>query len=166
MMNRISKTTLAWMPSIVVSAVLIAISADSINNQEATAQTANATAAQTANATAANQTGASIGNITSADFSTIQDNLDMARNAIFDNDTYTAFFAMNDADSALYGIVGGTSLQQQLKPFRDQLNNAQDAVANNDLAKALQDINSAGVELVKVTQQLPSGEEGEEEEGE
>src|ERR687892_651675 len=102
MMNRISKTTLALMPSIVISAVLIAISADSINNQEATAQTANATAA--------NQTGASIGNLTSADFSTIRDNLDMARDAIFDNDTYTAFFAMNDADSALYGIVGETPL--------------------------------------------------------
>jgi hypothetical protein len=161
MMNRISKTTLALMPSIVISAVLMALSPGDMNNQEAMAQTANATAAQTANATAANQTGASISNITSADFSTIRDNLDTARDALFDNDTYTAFFAMNDADSELYGVVGETPLQQQLKPFRDQLNNAKDAVVNQDLAKALQDINSASVELVKVTQQLPSGEEEE-----
>src|SRR5215213_5256310 len=127
MMNRISKTTLALMPSIVISAVLIAISADPTNNQEATAQTVNATTLPTANATtAANQTGASIGNMTSADFSTIRDNLETARDAMFDNDTYTAFNALNDADNDLYAVVGETPLQQQLKPFRDQLNNAQD----------------------------------------
>ncbi|HKI08059.1 MAG TPA: hypothetical protein VKA09_06660 [Nitrososphaeraceae archaeon] len=154
MMNRTLKTTLVLMPGIVISAILMAISAGATNNQEATAQTANAT-------TAANQTGPSNANITSGDFSDTSDNLEMARNAMFDNDTYTAFFALNDADNALFGVVGGTVLQQQTTPVRDLINNAQDAVVNQDLEKALQDVNSASVELIKVTQQLPTDEEEE-----
>src|SRR5215207_3647131 len=121
MMNRTLKTTLVLMPGIVISAILMAISAGATNNQEATAQTANAT-------TAANQTGPSIGNLTSGDFSTTRDNIEAARNAIFDNDTYTAFFALNDADNELFGIVGGTVLQQQTTPVRDFINKAQDAI--------------------------------------
>jgi hypothetical protein len=155
MMNRILKTTLVLMPGIVVSAILMTILAGDTNNKEAMAQTTNAT-------TAANQTSISIGNITSGDFSTIGDNLEAARDAIFDNDTYTAFSALNNADNNLYNIVGETPLQQQIKPIRDQINNAQDAVINQDLAKALADVNSATVELVKITQQLPPAEEEEE----
>src|SRR5215211_7398096 len=169
MMNRTLKTTLVLVPGIVISAILMAISADTTSNQEAIAQTANTTTAanqtgQTANTTtAANQTGSIFGNLTSGDFSTTGDNLEAARNAIFDNDTYTAFFALNDADNELFGIVGGTVLQQQTTPVRDFINNAQDAILNQDLAKALQDVNSASVELTKVTQQLPPDEEEEKE---
>ncbi len=141
----------------VISAILIAISAGLTGNPEATAQSANATA--TANqTTTANQTGPSIGNLTSADFSATWDSLEQARSAIIDNDTYAAFFAMNDADSNLYGAVGETALQQQITPVRDQLNNAQDAVINQDLPQALEGVNSASVELTKITQQLPQGE--------
>ena len=153
MMNRTLKTSLVLIPVIVMSVALIAMTAGVTINQEAMAQAVNTTSA------AANQTSLSIGNITSADFSSTWDNLEAARDAIFDNDTYTAFFALNDADNELYGIIGGTVLQQQVKPVRDQLNNAQDALLSGDVAKALQGVNSATVELTKVTQKLPSGEE-------
>jgi hypothetical protein len=152
MMNRTLKTNLVLMPVVLMSAMFVAILAGVTINQEASGQTANATSA-------ANQTGPSIGNITSGDFSTVWDNLETARNAIIDNDTYSAFFALNDADNDLYGVVGETILQQQITPVRDQINNAQDAMLSQDLAKALQDVNSATVELTKVTQKLPSGEE-------
>jgi hypothetical protein len=158
-MNISIKTTLV--PGYVIPAILIAISAGLTSNSEATAQTANATA--TANqTTTANQTSPSIGNLTSADFSATWDSLEEARNALIDNDAYTAFFAMNDADSNLYGTVGETTLQQQITPVRDQLNNAQDAVINQDLPQALEGVNSASVELTKITQQLPQGEVEEE----
>jgi hypothetical protein len=134
----------------------MAVLAGVMSNQEATAQTANATTNATA---AANQTGTSFGNLTSGDFSATRDNLEAARDAIFGNDTFTAFNALNDADNELYNTVGETPLLQQVTPLRDKINSAEDAVINQDLAKALQDANSASVELVKITKQLPSGEE-------
>ena len=72
-MNRTLKTILVLMPGIATSAILMAISAGGMVNQEAMAQTANATT----NATApVNQTGPDFGNITSADFSTTLDNIE------------------------------------------------------------------------------------------
>jgi hypothetical protein len=148
MMNGSLKTTLVVIPGAVIAAILIAISAGPINNPEATAQTTNAT-------TAANQTGPAIGNLTRSDFSDALDSLAEARNAIIDNDTFAAFIAVNDADSNLYWAVRTTPLEQQISAVRDQLNNAQDAVLNQDLRGALQGVNSASIELTKLTQQLP-----------
>jgi hypothetical protein len=159
MMNGSLTTTLVLMAGVVISAVLITTSAGLSNNPEAAAQTANAT-------TAANQTGPSIGNLTTTDFQATLDNLDEARNALLNNDPYTAFFAMNDADNELYWTVGETPLQQQISAVRDQLDNAQDAVINQDLGGALEGVNSASVALTEITQQLPQGEEEEEEEEE
>jgi hypothetical protein len=147
MMNGSLKTTLVVIPCAVIAAILIA-SPGPINNPEATAQTTNAT-------TAANQTGPAIGNLTRSDFSDALDSIAEARNAIIDNDTFAAFIAVNDADSNLYWAVRTTPLEQQISAVRDQLNNAQDAVLNQDLRGALQGVNSASVELTKLTQQLP-----------
>ena len=134
-------------PGAVMAALLIAISAGPPNSP-ATAQTVNAT-------TATNQTSPDMGNLTRNDFSESYDSLAEARNAIIDNATFTAFAALNDADSNLYWAVRTTPLEQQISAVRDQLNNAQDAVLNRDLSGALQGINTANVELTKLTQQLP-----------
>jgi hypothetical protein len=148
MMNGILKTTLVVIPGAVIAAILIAISAGPTNNPDATAQSTNAT-------TGANQTGPDIGNLTRSDFSAALDSIAEARNAIIDNDGFTAFIAVNDADNNLFWAVRTTPLEQQISAVRDQLNNAQDAVLNQDLSGALEGVNSASVELTKLIQQLP-----------
>jgi hypothetical protein len=48
-------------------------------------------------------------------------------------------------------------------PLQDSIDSTRDALRNNDTVKALQQLNTADVELLKITQQLPPGEqEGEE----
>jgi hypothetical protein len=150
MMNVSLMTTLVLIAGVVISAVLIAMPAGPTSNLGATAQSTNAT-------TAANQTGLDIGNVTASDFSATWDSLGEARDAIYDNDTFTAFAAINDADSNVVWAVGQSALRQQILAIRDQLNNAQDAALNQDLGQALKDVNSASVELIKITQQLPQG---------
>jgi hypothetical protein len=151
MMNGILIAGLVLIAGVAVSAVLIGMVGGLTNNLGAMAQSTNAT-------TASNQTGSSIGNVNASDFSAALDSLVEVRNAIYDNDTFTAFAAINDADSNLVWAVGQTPLRQQISAVREQLNNAQDAVLNQDLGQALDGVNSASLELFKITQQLPQGE--------
>ena len=146
--------------------------------QEAAAQ--NATTTTTTNQTAGNQTqggGAAtravMGNLTQADFGPVTDNLNTARESLQTNDTTAAYDAVNSAESELFGLASGQgeqnmkALMQQFKPLQDTIDSTRDALRNNDTAKALQQLDTADVELLKITQQLPSGEEeGEEEEEE
>jgi len=144
--------------------------------QEAVAQNATTT-----NQTAGNQTQggggaarAAIGNLTQADFNTVRDNLNTARESLEDNDTTAAYGAMNSAESELFGLAidqgeqNMKALMQQFKPLQDTIDSARDALRNNDTANTLQQLNTADVELLKITQHLPSGEQeeggGEEEE--
>jgi hypothetical protein len=145
--------------------------------QEAAAQNATTT---TTNQTAGNQTqggGAAtravMGNLTQADFGPVTDNLNTARESLQTNDTTAAYDAVNSAESELFGLASGQGEQnmkavmQQFKPLQDTIDSTRDALRNNDTAKTLQQLNTADVELLKITQQLPSGEEeGEEEEEE
>jgi hypothetical protein len=148
MMNGSLMTTLVLIAGAVISTLLMAMPVGPTNNLGATAQSTNAT-------TAANQTGLGIGNVTASDFSATWDSLEEARNAIYDNDTFAVFDAINDADSNLVWAVGQSPLRQQLSAVRDQLDNAQDAVLNQDLGQALEGVNSASVEIIKITKQLP-----------
>ena len=141
--------------------------------QEAVAQNATTT---TTNQTAGNQTqggaaaGAAMANLTQADFGPVTDNLNTARESLQTNDTTETYNAVNSAGSGLFGLAndqGGQNMKavlQQFKPLQDSIDSTRDALRNNDTAKALQQLNTADVELLKITQQLPSGEEGEEEE--
>lgn len=142
--------------------------------QEAVAQNATTT-----NQTAGNQTQgggtarAAMGNLTQADFGTVTDNLNIARESLQTNDTTAAYNAVNSAGSELFGLAIGQGEQnmkavmQQFKPLQDSIDSIRDALRNNDNAKTLQQLNTADVELLKMTQQLPPGEqEGEGVEGE
>jgi hypothetical protein len=142
--------------------------------QEAAAQNATTT---TTNQTAGNQTqgggGAAMANLTQADFGPVTDNLNTARESLQTNDTTAAYDAVNSAGSGLFGLANDQGEQnmkavlQQFKPLQDSIDSTRDALRNNDTAKTLQQLNTADVELLKITQQLPSGEEeGEEEEEE
>jgi hypothetical protein len=141
--------------------------------QEAAAQNATTTTNQTAgNQTqggAAAATRAAIGNLTQADFGPVTDNLNTARESLQTNDTTAAYDAVNSAESELFGLANDQGEQnmkavmQQFMPLQDSIDSTRDALRNNDTVKALQQLNTADVELLKITQQLPPGEqEGEE----
>jgi NhaP-type Na+/H+ or K+/H+ antiporter len=144
--------------------------------QEAVAQNATTTT----NQTAGNQTqggggaagGAAMANLTQADFGPVTDSLNTARESLQTNDTTAAYDAVNSAGSGLFGLANDQGEQnmkavlQQFKPLQDSIDSTRDALRNNDTAKAIQQLNTADVELLKITQQLPSGEQEVEEEGE
>lgn len=138
--------------------------------QEAVAQNATTTTNQTAgNQTqgggAAATARAAIGNLTQADFGPVTDNLNTARESLQTNDTTAAYDAVNSAESELFGLANDQGEQnmkavmQQFKPLQDSIDSIRDTLRNNDTAKALQQLNTADVELLKITQQLPPGEE-------
>jgi hypothetical protein len=142
--------------------------------QEAAAQNATTT-----NQTAGNQTQgggaaatrAAMGNLTQADFGSFRDNLNTARESLQTNDTTAAYDAINSADNTLFGLANDQGEQnmkaliQQFKPLQDSIDGTRDTLRNNDTAKALQQLNTADVELLKITQKLPPGEQEGEEEG-
>jgi hypothetical protein len=153
--------------------------------QEAVAQNATTTTTTT-NQTAGNQTqgggavtGAAMANLTQADFGPVTDNLNTARESLQTNDTTAAYAAVNSAELELFGLASDQGeqnmkvLMQQFKPLQDSIDSTRDALRNNNTANAIQQLNTADVELLRITQQLPSGdqeveeeEEGEEEEEE
>src|SRR5215217_8954250 len=149
----------------------------SLLQQEAVAQNATTT---TTNQTAGNQTqggGAAatravMGNLTQADFGPVTDSLNTARESLQTNDTTAAYDAVNSVDSELFGLANDQGEQnmkavlQQFKPLQDSIDSTRDALRNNDTAKTLQQLNTADVELLKITQSLPDGEQEEEEEEE
>jgi hypothetical protein len=136
--------------------------------QEAAAQNATTTTNQTAgNQTqgGAAATRATMGNLKQADFGPVTDSLNTARESLQTNDTTAAYDAVNSVDSELFGLVSGQGEQnmkavmQQFKPLQDSIDSTRDALRNNDTVKALQQLDTADVELLKITQQLPPGEE-------
>lgn len=160
MMNRTLRPMPVLLHGILVTAVLLAISAGVNSYQEATSQTGNATSAT-------NQTSQSLGNLTRADFSPVQENLAVARDLIYErNSNLRTYNALNAADDELYLVIDrlelepevGDLLRQQTVPVRQSINDAQEAIFDGDFAKALQDVNSASTALVKITLPLPSGE--------
>jgi NhaP-type Na+/H+ or K+/H+ antiporter len=140
--------------------------------QEAVAQNATTTTNQTAGNQTQGGGGAAMANLTQADFGPVTDNLNTARESLQTNDTTAAYDAVNSAGSELFGLANDQGEQnmkavlQQFKPLQDSIDSTRDALRNNDTAKAIQQLNTADVELLKITQQLPSGEQEVEEEGE
>jgi hypothetical protein len=159
MISRILKTSYVIVGGSLVTAMLMAISAGILTDHEATSQTGNATST-------VNQTSQSLGNLTAGNFSSAQANLADARDAIYSELEYGTFTALNAADNELFLLfdrVGPeVGFQQKIAPVRESINNAQEAIINGDFAKALRDVNSASTEIVKITFQLPPGENEEE----
>jgi hypothetical protein len=127
------------------------------------------------NQTAGNQTqlgGAAMGNLTQADFGPVSDSLNTVRESLQNNDTTAAYDEVNLVGSELFGLANDhgeqnmNTLMQQFKPLQDNIESIRDALRDNDVAKALQQLNTADAELLKITQQLPSEEQEEEQEEE
>ena len=138
---------------------------------DATAQNQTAATNQTATT---NQTAApSTANITRGDFNPIRDNINEARVALFNNDTDISYEFLSTAGNEIFDLtqitedevaadeppVNQTTIEQ-LMVVQESLDNAKSSLSNNDNSKALNDINSADAELLKITLKLPPSELG------
>jgi hypothetical protein len=156
----VTTTILATTIAFAVTQILLPLS-----EQRAVAQNATTTT----NQTAGNQTqgGGAMANLTQADFGPVRDNLNTARESLQTNDTTAAYDAVNTAGSELFGLANDQGEQnmkavmQQFKPIQDSIDSTRDALRNGDTVQALQQLNTADEELLKITQQLSPEEEEE-----
>ena len=114
---------------------------------------------------AQNQTQMALDNLTRADFSNVTSALDSARDSILANSSQDAYTSLSDANDALFitalgkGPSAMTTIIKIADPMRNNIANAQEALLHDDLPNAMKERNSAEVELVRITQGLPAGEE-------
>jgi hypothetical protein len=112
----------------------------------------------------ANLTGGLV-NLTRADFALVTSALDSARDSILNSSSQDAYAFLNDADNELFATALGKGPSAMITiievsdPMRNHIESAQKALLVGDLPNALNERNSAEVELVRVTQGLPAGEE-------
>lgn len=139
---------------------------------EANAQNATTATNQSGTATA-NQTGmaATLANLTSADFEPIRENIALARESIHNNDRVSAYSGLGWADNEIFVLANEQGNQTdvllaELKPLQDSIQKAQAAIQQRNNATALNEVGSAEIALLQVTQQLPTGETEEPEEPE
>jgi hypothetical protein len=138
---------------------------------EATAQNATTATNQTATS-AANQTGAAgaaqnqsglPANLTNSDFDIIRENLELVREGLQGNDNSLAYRALGWADNEIYILASEQgnqikALLAQLRPLQDTIQKAQESILQGDNSTALNDLGSAEVALLQVTQKLPADE--------
>jgi hypothetical protein len=131
------------------------------------------TAASMQNQTMSNQTGgggaAALANLTQTDFQSITEDLGQARQALQNNDTNGVLDELSSASEELFQVISGQSdpdhmaaITEQFKPLQTHIDQGRGAVLKNDHTKTLEEINSADSELLKITQELPSSEDEEE----
>jgi hypothetical protein len=151
--------------AIVLSSFISVVAAASGLTNEVLGQQQNTTIT---NATSSNQTqGAGLGpmaSLTQSDFGELTDSLNSAREALRDDDPAGAIGDLGSAETEVRVFmrqVGGEDSTggQLLLKVLSNINAAQDASGNNDTMKAFQRINTADTELLKITQELPSGED-------
>jgi hypothetical protein len=146
---------------LVIVAAIGGIEPQEVKSQNATTGTAN----QTGGATAQNQTGTVLANLTRADFGPVLSALNSARDSIGGNSTQDAYFSLNFADNALFRTAlqedpsATATIVTMSEPIRNHIENAQKALLGGDLSNALKELNSADLEVVKITLGLPAGEE-------
>jgi hypothetical protein len=81
------------------------------------------------------------------------------------NSSQDAYTFLNDADDALFRTAIGEgpsatiTIVELSEPVRNHIENAQNMLLIGDLPNALDERNLAEVELVRITQGLPVGEE-------
>jgi hypothetical protein len=99
-------------------------------------------------------------NFISSDLDPVTDNLNTAREALQNNDTTEAFNALSSVRNELFALTNDmepgqiTVLYQTLSPLQAQIDQAQDRLQRNDPPNALEALNSADSELLKLTEQM------------
>jgi hypothetical protein len=111
-----------------------------------------------------NQTQMALENLTRADMGPVTSALNSARDSLLGNSSQDAYTFLNDADDALFRIALGqgssamTTIIEINEPMRNHIESAQNALLVGDLPRAMDERNSAEVELVRIIQGLPAGE--------
>jgi hypothetical protein len=171
-MNTSGKSHLSLSSTGLVTTLLLLFAATPVEwtiFPEAQAQNETSVVNQTAGgASTQNQTATGLGNITADDLDVVTDNLAAARESLQDNDTQSAYVALSTADSNLFIASDdegdqANAVAQAFQPLRDLIQKAQDALQSQDNNGALQQLNSADVELLRLKNMLPAGEDTEEE---
>jgi hypothetical protein len=102
--------------------------------------------------------------LTTADFNPIRESTTTAREAIQDNDSTSAYNALNLADNFLFGVIkkiapeGGegnpTERTEQLNSLQTHIDAARDALVNRDNIKSMGEVNSIDIGLFNITRSL------------
>jgi hypothetical protein len=109
-----------------------------------------------------NQTQTAPANLTRADMGPVTSALDSARVSLLGNGTLQdAYTSLSDADNALFRIAQdkGATIINMSEPMRFHIESAQNALISGDASKALDERNSAEVNLLEIIQGLPAEEE-------
>jgi hypothetical protein len=165
MINRWMNGRAILMSIATISALLATISIGVTMFEESAAQNATSTANQTAAPPAPTAAGAQLANLTQADFESLREDLTSAREGLQGLDSEAAFSALSSANDDLFDVIssqGGDrikALGAYFMPVQTSIDNALDAIRNSDNPKALNALNSADSELLKLTQQLPAEED-------
>jgi hypothetical protein len=151
---------------VLISGLLIVVAVTvGIEPQEVTSQNATDIFSLNGETGSQNQTQMAPANLTRADLGSVTTALDSARDSILNNSSQDAYTFLNDADDALFrtAIGEGPSATMTIveisDPIRNHIENAQNMLLAGDLPNALNERNLAEVELVRITQGLPAGEE-------
>jgi hypothetical protein len=122
--------------------------------------------------TSTNQTSAATANITRGDFEPLVGSINSAREAVHNNNTHTAYIQLSNLDDEIFDLTHDTpddvaeiesvsknqTIVEMLKPVSESIQNAKAALDTDDSSKALDAINTADTDLVKLTQNLPTDE--------
>jgi hypothetical protein len=114
---------------------------------------------------AQNQTQMVLANLTRADMEPVTSALSLTRDSILGNSSQEAYTFLTDAEDALFRTALGkgpsatTTIIKITEPIRNHIESTQEALLVGDLPKAMDERNSAEVELVRIIQGLPAGEE-------
>jgi hypothetical protein len=102
--------------------------------------------------------------LTIDDFSPIRDSTATARGAIQNNDSTTAYDALNAAETFLFGVTnkiasgGGqgnpSEMTEQLNSLQTHIDVARDALKNRDNIKTMEEVNSIDIILFSVAHSL------------
>jgi hypothetical protein len=117
-------------------------------------------------------------NVTVQDFQTLEDAFGEARMALQENNTGVAYRALSSAQDEIFDLTHisqgetqgqseidkATALEEILNPVRDSVDEAKEAIWNDNSQSTLNALGSGEVSLLEITRSLPSGEV--EEEGE
>jgi hypothetical protein len=165
-------TLLTWSVMLGISLMLLAVPPN--GSMKFTFDEAVAQNQTTGAATGQNQTIAA--NVTVQDFQILQDAFGEARTALQENNTGVAYRALSSAQDEIFDLThvsqGETqgqseidkakALEEKLNPVRDSVDEAKEAIWNDNAQSSLNALGSGEVSLLEITRSLPSGEEDEE----
>jgi hypothetical protein len=113
---------------------------------------------------------ASTANLTKSDFSPIITSLVSVRQGIMNNESVSAYNALNSASADIFGLSQNAAngndtlveqLTTQLRPVQNTIDNIRDALRDNNATQAMRSLNSGDLRLLNIIQELPAGEDAE-----